>query len=98
MIQTEMVERMARRLGITKKEAREAYHMVREEIFTALENGEDVWLRNFLHIEVQQVPGRNRTDPQGRTKHYPAQNRVLVRPGKDMKRIVGQRVREVRWG
>lgn len=98
MIQGEMERRIARRLGIPRKHARRMYHAVRDEILQALKDGEDVWLRNFIHIEVRQDKPRMRTDPRGGTQLMPAQNRVLTRPGIDMKLAVGQRVREQkRW-
>lgn len=99
MVQSELIERMAKRLNMPKKHVRIIFKVMRDEMLQALEAGEDVWLRNLMRIVIRQDPQVIRTDPRGNTKIVPAQNRVIIRPGIDMKEAVGQHYRSQsgRW-
>ena len=94
MTEPELIDRLVARTGKFKKDVKPLVRAVFEEMRLALSKGEEVMIMNYISFKIIRDPQRVKTDPFGRTKTYPSQNRLLVRAGHKMKQAVGQHVRE----
>ena len=94
MIEPELIDRLSAKTGLPKYKVKPLVRAVFEEMRLALSKGEEVMIMNYISFKIIREPQRVKTDPQGRTKTYPSQNRLLVRAGHKMKQAVGQHVRE----
>jgi nucleoid DNA-binding protein len=94
MTESELVNRLALKTEYPKYKLKPLVRAVFEEMRLALSNGEEVTILNYVTFKIIRDPQRVKTDPFGRTKTYPSQNRLLVRAGHKMKQAVGQHVRK----
>ncbi|MGC9529848.1 MAG: HU family DNA-binding protein [Candidatus Bipolaricaulaceae bacterium] len=92
----EMVDRLAVRTGLTKKDARKALDSMIDIITEAMTNNEEVLLTGFGKFEVRARKRSQRINPQ-------TQRRIMVpekvvpafKPGKNLKELVGKRLKAV---
>jgi integration host factor beta subunit len=89
MVKAEMVDRLAQKMGISKKEADAVLKAVFGTIVESLSRGEKVELRGFGSFRVKnRKPRRSRNPKTGEIVHVPAKRVPFFRPGKDLK-VVG---------
>jgi DNA-binding protein HU-beta len=92
----ELVDRMAARTGLTKKDARKALDSMIDIITDSIANNEEVLLTGFGKFEVRTRKRSQRINPQ-------TQKRIMVpekvvpafKPGKNLKNLVSQRLKVV---
>jgi len=85
----ELINRVAEKTGLTKKDTEKAVNAVVETIEQALANGEKVSLVGFGTFEVRSRKARTGRNPQtGATIEIPASRVPAFRPGKALKERV----------
>ena len=89
MNKTELIERLALKMGKTKKETSKIVDNILEVIAEALKNGEKVSLLGFGNFEVRQRAARIGRNPQtGEEIHIEASKVPSFKPGKQLKELV----------
>lgn len=89
MNKAELINRVAEKTGLTKKETEKAVNAVVETIEQALANGEKVSLVGFGTFEVRARRARTGRNPQtGESINIPASRVPAFRPGKALKERV----------
>jgi DNA-binding protein HU-beta len=89
MIKTELVDAVASRAQLTKKEANQVVEAVLQSITEALSRGEKVQLVGFGTFEVRQREARSGRNPQtGEAINIPARRAPVFKPGKLLKEAV----------
>ncbi|MFO7245673.1 MAG: HU family DNA-binding protein [Thermaerobacter sp.] len=89
MNKAELINRVAEKTGLTKKDTEKAVNAVVETIEQALANGEKVSLVGFGTFEVRSRKARTGRNPQtGATIEIPASRVPAFRPGKALKERV----------
>jgi nucleoid DNA-binding protein len=85
----QLVDKIAEKADITKKEAREALNATLESIQDALSEGNSVGLVGFGTFQVRERAARDGRNPQtGDEMHIPAKNVPVFRPGKRLRDAV----------
>jgi DNA-binding protein HU-beta len=91
---TELVERLAKKAGLTKKGAGEALSGILDVITESLCKGEAVTVTGFGKFEVRTRKASVRRNPQTQRKmNVPAKVVPVFRAGKHLKALVLKRVR-----
>lgn len=86
MNKADLVNEIATRYEMTKKDATEAVNVVFDTIYDALVNGEDVKVNGFGTFEIRKRAARNGRNPQtGEEMLIPASNTVGLKPAKALK-------------
>ncbi|MDH6674417.1 DNA-binding protein HU-beta [Paenibacillus sp. LBL] len=86
MNKADLVNEIAQRYEMTKKDATEAVNVVFDTIYDALVNGEDVKVNGFGTFEIRKRAARNGRNPQtGEEMLIPASNTVGLKPAKALK-------------
>jgi len=99
MNKQEFVERLAERAGFTKKDARKAIDGAIELINQALASNEAVNIAGFGKFELRARKASNRINPRtGEKLQVPAKVVPVFRPGKNLREIVGEKLRVVGKG
>lgn len=89
MNKAELINRVAEKTGLTKKDTEKAVNALVETIEQALANGEKVSLVGFGTFEVRSRKARTGRNPQtGATIEIPASRVPAFRPGKALKERV----------
>ncbi|AQS57101.1 MAG: HU family DNA-binding protein [Novibacillus thermophilus] len=89
MNKTELVEKVAEKRGLTKKDATQVVDAVLETISEALKNGEKVSLIGFGNFEVRERSARKGRNPQtGEEIQIKASKVPAFKPGKQLKESV----------
>ena len=84
-----VAEAIARKIGLSKRQAQESLSVVLEEIQKALSKGEEVVLTGFGKFQVIERRERQGINPKtGEKITIPAQKVPKFRPGKALKDIV----------
>ncbi len=92
MTKSDLVERVAEKLDITKKEAEAIVGIVFGSIVEAIEKEEKVELRGFGCFKVKTKRARKGRNPRtGEEIDIPAKRVPYFKPGKDMKEAVNKR-------
>lgn len=92
----ELVDRIAQRTGLTKKDARKALDATIDIVTESIAANEEVLLTGFGKFEVRTRKRSQRINPQ-------TQKRIMVpekvvpafKPGKNLKTLVGKRLKAV---
>ncbi len=92
----ELVDRIAQRTGLTKKDARKALDATIDIVTESIAANEEVLLTGFGKFEVRTRKRSQRINPQ-------TQRRIMVpekvvpafKPGKNLKTLVGKRLKAV---
>ncbi len=83
MNKKELIDKVAAKAGMTKKQAGEAVEAVLEAIVEALKSGEEVRLVGFGTFRVVEMKAREGRNPQtGEKIKIPARKVVKFRPGR----------------
>ena len=86
MNKAELIQRVAERTGLTKKDTEKAVNAIVETIEEALASGEKVSLVGFGTFEVRSRRARTGRNPQtGESIRIPASKVPAFRPGKALK-------------
>ncbi len=94
MNKAELVEKLAKKTGMSKKASRMALEGMIEVISGSLATNEAVLLTGFGKFEVRARKASVRMNPQTRRKiNVPAKVVPAFKPGKDLKELVAKRVR-----
>jgi DNA-binding protein HU-beta len=89
MNKTELINAVAEKAELTKKDAAKAVDAVFEAITTALKNGDKVQLIGFGNFEVRERAARKGRNPQtGEEIDIPASKQPAFKPGKALKEAV----------
>lgn len=89
MTKTDLINRMAVELNMTKAQAGKAVHTILREMKNALANGENVQLTGFGSFSTAQKAARIGRNPQtGKTINIPAKTVPKFKPGKTLKEAV----------
>lgn len=89
MNKTDLVNVLADKTGMTKKDAGEALDTVLDSIVDALKRGEKVTITGFGTFEVRSRKARKGRNPQtGEEITIPARNVAAFRAGKNLKEAV----------
>ncbi len=92
MTKSDLVERIAEKLDITKKEAEAVVGVVFGSIIEAIERGEKVELRGFGCFKVKTKRARKGRNPRtGEEIDIPPKRVPYFKPGKDMKEAVNKK-------
>jgi len=90
----ELVERLAKKTGMTKKAAREALDGLVDVIQAALGSNEAVTITGFGKFEVRTRKASVRMNPQTQRKmNVPAKSVPAFKAGKELKELVAKKVR-----
>jgi DNA-binding protein HU-beta len=92
----ELVDRLAARTGLTKKDARKALDATIDIITEALTNNEEVLLTGFGKFEVRARKRSQRINPQTQ-KRITVPEKVVpaFKPGKNLKDLVSKKLKAV---
>lgn len=89
MNKTDLIEAIAKKAEITKKDATKAVETMVEEITKSLKNGEKVSLMGFGSWEIKERAARQGRNPQtGKTIKIKAKKIAKFNPGKELKDAV----------
>ncbi|MCK5247777.1 HU family DNA-binding protein [Candidatus Bipolaricaulota bacterium] len=89
MNKAELVEKLAKKTGLTKKDARAALDGVVEVITASLKNGEPVIITGFGKFETRRRKATTRMNPQtGQKIQTPAKTVPAFKAGKNLKDTV----------
>ncbi|MCS7216891.1 MAG: HU family DNA-binding protein [Candidatus Bipolaricaulaceae bacterium] len=96
MNKAELVDRIAQRAGLTKKDARKALDATVDIITEALANNEPVLLTGFGKFEVRARKRSQRINPQTQ-KRITVPEKVVpaFKPGKNLKMLVQKKLKAV---
>ncbi len=96
MNKAELVERIAQRTGLTKKDARMALDATIDIITEAVAANEEVLLTGFGKFEVRTRKASQRINPQTQKKIMVPEKVVpAFKPGKNLKTLVSKRLKVV---
>lgn len=85
----QLVDTIAEKADMTKKDARTALNATIESIQEALSQGDSVGLVGFGTFEVRERAAREGRNPQtGEPMHIPAKNVPVFKPGKRLREAV----------
>jgi len=99
MNKQEFVERLAKRAGFTKKDARKALDGAIELINQALASNEAVNITGFGKFEPRARKASNRINPQtGKKLQVPAKVVPAFKPGKELRETVAKKLKAVGQG
>ncbi|MBO8178276.1 MAG: HU family DNA-binding protein [Bacillus sp. (in: Bacteria)] len=89
MNKTQLIEAVAEKAGLIKKDATKAVDAVFEVIQNSLANGDKVQLIGFGNFEVRERAARTGRNPQtGEVIEIPASKVPAFKPGKQLKETV----------
>lgn len=89
MNKTDLINAVAEKSELSKKDAGKAVDAVFESIQTALKNGDKVQLIGFGNFEVRERAARKGRNPQtGEEIEIQASKQPAFKPGKDLKEAV----------
>lgn len=89
MTKNELIDRIAEKAEITKKDAGEALNAIVNVIADTLVDGENVQLAGFGTFEVREMAARTGRNPQtGEAIEIPASNKVAFKASKVLKEAV----------
>ncbi len=89
MTKAELVEQVARRIKLPKKEAEVVVNTVFGSITDALSHGDKVELRGFGSFKVKvRDPREGRNPKTGETVHIPAKRVPYFKAGKELRELV----------
>lgn len=92
MTKADLIEAVAEKLGITKKEAEGVVNTVFQSITEAIEMSEKVELRGFGCFKVKTMRARKGRNPRtGEEISIPPKRIPFFKPGKEMKEAVNRR-------
>lgn len=92
MTKADLIERMAGKLDITKKEAEAIVSVVFGSVVEAIERGEKVELRGFGCFKVKsRRPRRGRNPRTGEEIEIPPKRVPYFKPGKEMREAINRR-------
>ena len=92
MNRTELVEAMAKKTGLSKKDAEAALKSFIDTVGTALKKGDKVQLVGFGSFEVAKRAARKGKNPQtGETIKIPASKAPKFKAGKALKDLVNKK-------
>jgi len=92
MTKADLVESVAEKLDITKKEAEVVVNTVFQSIIEAIERMEKVELRGFGCFKVKTMRARQGRNPKtGEEISIPAKRVPFFKPGKEMKEAVNRK-------
>ena len=95
MNKAEFVEKLAKKTGLTKKEANKAANAMLDLITGALAKNEPVLLTGFGKFEARKRKATSRINPQtGKKFTAPAKVVPAFRPGKNLKEIVAKKAKK----
>lgn len=96
MNKAELVDRIAQRTGLTKKDARKALDATIDIITDAIANNEEVLLTGFGKFEVRTRKRSQRINPQTQ-KRITVPEKVVpaFKPGKNLKTLVSKKLKVV---
>lgn len=96
MNKAELVDRIAQRAGLTKKDARKALDATVDIVTEALANNEPVLLTGFGKFEVRARKRSQRINPQTQ-KRITVPEKVVpaFKPGKNLKTLVGKKLKAI---
>lgn len=85
MKQTDLIERIAERGGMSRREAGKLLGLVRDVVGEALEEGEKVAIADIGTFSIKAMPQRTGPIPGGRTYCAPARNKVVFTASKRLR-------------
>ncbi|NGP44385.1 HU family DNA-binding protein [Bacillaceae bacterium SIJ1] len=89
MNKSELIDAVAEKSGLSKKDATNAVESVFSVISNSLENGEKIQLVGFGNFEVRERSERKGRNPQtGKEITIPASKVPAFKPGKQLKDVV----------
>ncbi len=89
MTKMELIDRVAKQFGLTKKEAEAAVNAIFSSISEALDKGDKVELRGFGVFRVRSKRARKGRNPRtGETIDVPAKLVPYFKPSKELKRAL----------
>lgn len=96
MNKAELVDRLAARTGLTKKDARRALDATIDIITEAIANNEEVLLTGFGKFEVRARKSSRRMNPQTKQRIMVPEKAVpAFKAGKNLKELVGKKLKAV---
>ncbi len=91
MNKAELVDSMAEKSGMSKKDSEKALNAIIESIEEALTSGEKVQLVGFGSFEVKRRAARKGRNPQTKTEiDIPESNAPVFKAGKDLKEMLNR--------
>ncbi len=91
MTKAELVEKVAERIDLTKKQTEVIVNTVFQSITEALARGDKVELRGFGSFRVRHRHSREGRNPKtGTTVHIPAKKVPFFKAGKELRELVDQ--------
>jgi len=92
MLKLDIVNKIASKLGLTKKLADQAVTMVFDEITSALKKGDSVLITGFGRFEVRPRKAREGVNPQNPTQKIkiPATKVPAFKAGKSLKALIAK--------
>ena len=99
MNKQEFIERLADKTGFTKKDARKALTSALDIIEQAVARNEAVSIAGFGKFEARARSASKRINPQtGKKINVPAKVVPAFKPGKILRKVVGEKLRAVGHG
>ena len=99
MNKQEFVERLAEKVGFTKKDARKAIDATIDIVNTVLASNEAVNIAGFGKFEARARKDSIRMNPQtGKKINVPAKVVPVFKPGKTLRNVVGKKLKAVGRG
>ena len=91
MKKTELVDKIAKESGLTKKQAAEAFDVCMNSVIGALIEGETVQISGFGSFCIKEVPAHMGRNPRtNESVEIAASRRITFLPGKTLKEKINQ--------
>ena len=91
MKKTELVEKIAKESGLTKKQASAAFDVCMNNVINALIEGETVQISGFGSFYVKEIPAHMGRNPRtNESVEIAASRRITFLPGKTLKEKINQ--------